>query len=105
MRQMRRWAMNESDQGPVYLGYRVGHIKSDGRAFRAIIYNKGAMVLHMLRRLVGDEAFFSGLRRFYADSRFSKAAPRISGRRWKQNPAARSSASSSAGSTTRRCPA
>jgi aminopeptidase N len=70
---MRRWAMNESDQGPVYLGYRVGHVKNEGRAFRAVIYNKGAMVLHMLRRLVGDEAFFRGLRRFYVDSRFTKA--------------------------------
>ena len=65
--------MNESDQGPVYLGYRVGHIKNEGRAFRAVIYNKGAMVLHMLRRLVGDDAFFKGLRRFYVDSRFTKA--------------------------------
>src|SRR5204863_6170251 len=72
IRQMRRWAINESDQGPVYLGYRVGHVKNEGRAFRAVIYNKGAMVLHMLRRLVGDEAFFSGLRRFYVDSRFTK---------------------------------
>ena len=37
------------------------------------IYNKGAMVLHMLRRLVGDEAFFAGLRQFYIDRRFRKA--------------------------------
>ena len=72
LRRMRRWAINESDQGPVYLGYRVGHIKNDGRAFRAIVYNKGAMVLHMLRQLVGDEAFFSGVRRFYLSSRFRK---------------------------------
>jgi aminopeptidase N len=27
----------------------------------------------MLRRLVGDEAFFSGLRRYYAENRFTKA--------------------------------
>lgn len=73
MRHMRRWAMGESDQGPVYLGYRIGHIKNDGRAFRAVIYNKGAAVLHMLRRLVGDDAFFRGVRRFYTASRFSKA--------------------------------
>jgi aminopeptidase N len=72
LRRMRSWAVDESDQGPVYLGYRVGHIKSDGRAFRAIIYNKGAMVLHMLRQLVGDDVFFAGLRRFYTDSRFRK---------------------------------
>ena len=72
LRQMRRWAMNESDQGPVYLGYRLGHIKGDGRIFRALVYNKGAAVLHMLRRLIGDDAFFTGLRRFYASSRFRK---------------------------------
>ncbi len=72
LRQMRRWAMNESDQGPVALGYRLGHIKGDSRVFRALVYNKGATVLHMLRRLVGDEAFFDGLRRFYSESRFRK---------------------------------
>jgi aminopeptidase N len=69
---MRRWAMRESDQGPVYLGYRLGHIKNDGRIFRALVYNKGAAVLHMLRRLVGDDAFFRGVRRFYSASRFRK---------------------------------
>jgi aminopeptidase N len=31
------------------------------------------MVLHMLRRLLGDEAFFRGLRRFYSEWRFKKA--------------------------------
>lgn len=72
LRRMRRWAVDESDQGPVYLGYRIGHIRSDGRAFRAIIYNKGAMVLHMLRQMLGDEVFFRGLRRFYTGSRFRK---------------------------------
>jgi len=30
-------------------------------------------VLHMLRRFVGDEAFFRGVRRFYWTSRFHKA--------------------------------
>jgi len=73
LRQMRKWSLDESDQGPVYFGYRVGHIQSDSRAFRAIIYDKGAMVLHMLRRFIGDDAFFKGLRRFYAEARFDKA--------------------------------
>jgi aminopeptidase N len=44
-----------------------------GRIFRALVYNKGAAVLHMLRRLVGDQAFFNGLRRFYAEQKFQKA--------------------------------
>jgi hypothetical protein len=72
LRRMRRWAISQSDQGPVFLGYRVGHIKGDGRAFRAVVYNKGAMVLHMLRQMMGDETFFQGLRRFYLSSRFRK---------------------------------
>jgi aminopeptidase N len=65
--------VNESDQGPIYLGYRLGHIKNDSRVFRALVYDKGAAVLHMLRRLVGDDAFFRGLRRFYTLWRFRKA--------------------------------
>jgi aminopeptidase N len=73
VRQMRRWSMEMSSQGPVYLGYRLGHIRSEGRVFRALVYNKGAMALHMLRRLVGDEAFFAGLRDFYQTWRFKKA--------------------------------
>ncbi|HEY7172213.1 MAG TPA: M1 family aminopeptidase [Vicinamibacterales bacterium] len=72
LRQMRKWAIEESAEGPVYLGYRVGHIRNDGRAFRAVVYNKGAALLHMLRRLIGDDAFFRGMRRFYTDSRFRK---------------------------------
>jgi aminopeptidase N len=73
LRQMRKWALDESDQGPVYLGYRLGHIKGESRVFRAIVYNKGAMILHMLRRLLGDEVFFAGLRQFYSEWKFKKA--------------------------------
>jgi hypothetical protein len=70
MRQMRRWAVNQTDAGPISLGNRLGHIQGDTKILRAVVYNKGALVLHMLRGLVGDEAFFRGLRRFYSDSRF-----------------------------------
>lgn len=73
MRQMHRWSMRYVDQGPIYLGYRIGHVKGEGRIFRALVYNKSAVVLHMLRRLVGDEKFFAGLRHFYRDYRFRKA--------------------------------
>jgi aminopeptidase N len=73
LRHLRRWAMDQADQGSIYLGYRLGHIKGDSRVFRAIVYNKGAAVLHMLRRLVGDDAFFRGLRRYYAENTFKKA--------------------------------
>ena len=65
--------MSASDQGPIYLGYRLGHIRQDSRVFRSLVYNKAGMVLHMLRRYVGDEAFFQGIRDFYGSWRFRKA--------------------------------
>ena len=70
--QMRGWALRYADAGPIYLGYRLGHIDDDSRPSRALVYNKAALVLHMLRRLIGDEAFFDGLRRFYAAHRFQR---------------------------------
>jgi Peptidase family M1 domain len=73
LRQFRRWSLSESDQGPVHLGSRLGLVKRDPRVFRALVYNKGAAVLHMLRHLLGDEVFFRGLRRFYMDRRYQKA--------------------------------
>jgi aminopeptidase N len=73
MRQMRDTAIDASGQGPVYLGYRLGHLKSDGRVFRSVVYNKGAVVLQMLRHLVGDEAFFGGLQQFYRTWAYKKA--------------------------------
>jgi hypothetical protein len=72
MKTMRRWALEQSGQGPIALGYRLGQIRNDSRVFRALVYNKGAVVLDMLRQITGDEVFFAGLRRFYAASRFRK---------------------------------
>lgn len=72
LRQMRRWAIEYSPQGPISLGYRLGHLRGQGRVFRALVYNKAALVLHMLRRLVGDKAFFGAVRRFYGETRFQK---------------------------------
>ena len=71
--QLRRWSIRHTNQGPVYLGYRLGHLDDEPRVFRALVYNKGALVIHMLRRLVGDESFFRGLRRFYREMRFRVA--------------------------------
>ena len=72
LRQMRRTSITYDRYGPIWLGYRLGHLQGDSRVFRALVYNKSALVLHMLRRMMGDDAFFRGLRRFYMESRFSK---------------------------------
>jgi len=68
-----RWALAASDQGPIHLGHRLGHIKGDPQVYRAIVYNKGALVLHMLRGIVGAEAFGKALREFQSAHRFGKA--------------------------------
>jgi aminopeptidase N len=73
MRRMAKWAREQGEAGPVSLGYRLGHIQGNSRIFRAIVYNKAAVVLDMLRRVVGDEAFFRGIRRLYFSCRFAKA--------------------------------
>ncbi len=44
-----------------------------GPVSQAVGYGKAMMVLHMLRRRLGDAVFLAGLRRFYADNRFRYA--------------------------------
>lgn len=62
------WIKRKSSVGPIILGYRLGHI--DFEAYQAVIYNKSALVLFMLRDLLGEEVFFEGLRNFYRDNLF-----------------------------------
>jgi len=73
LRRMTQWALRETDEGPLNLGFRLGHVKGDAQIYRAVVYDKGAYVLHMLRQVVGDEAFRAGLIAFQAEHRFGKA--------------------------------
>jgi Peptidase family M1 domain len=70
---MARWARRDDEEGAIHLGQRLGHLEHDPRILRAVVYDKGAWVLHMLRELVGDEAFFRAARAFLARHRFAKA--------------------------------
>jgi aminopeptidase N len=73
MDRMARWALAHDADGPIHLGQRLGVLLGDPRVFRAVVYDKGAWVLHMLRGLLGDEAFFAGARGFLEAHRFAKA--------------------------------
>ncbi|MDA3859963.1 MAG: M1 family metallopeptidase [Melioribacteraceae bacterium] len=42
--------------------------------FSSTIYNKGAWVLHMLRKEIGDSLFFSGLKNYYNKFKYSNAS-------------------------------
>lgn len=43
------------------------------RQVRAVGYDKSSMVFHMLRRQIGDDRFFAGLRDFYEKNIFARA--------------------------------
>ncbi len=45
-----------------------------GEVTQAVGYDKALMVFHMLRRNLGDSTFVHGLRRFYSDNLFRRAA-------------------------------
>ena len=72
LRKMVTWARRLSESGPVDLGTRVGHIRNDSQAHRAVVYDKGALVLDLTRRLIGDEAFRQSLLRLQREHRFKK---------------------------------
>ena len=61
-----------SGWGSITMGSRISYFHFE--AYQAIVYNKAALVLNMLRDLLGDEAFFIGIRRFYSRNRFSAAS-------------------------------
>jgi len=49
------------------------HYGDEGEMFDAHSYNKGGLVLHMLRDLVGDEAFFASLQAYLKEHAFKSA--------------------------------
>ncbi|MFI5184376.1 MAG: M1 family aminopeptidase [Vicinamibacteria bacterium] len=73
LKRMGRWASRETNQGPINLGQRLGHVRGDPQVFRSVIYDKGAYVLHMLKGIVGDDAFRRALVSFQESHRFGKA--------------------------------
>jgi hypothetical protein len=72
LRQMTRWAERFNDSGPIHLGFRLGHIAKNPQIFRSVVYDKGAYVLLMLRSMLGEEAFFKGIRSLFSDRLYQK---------------------------------
>jgi aminopeptidase N len=44
-----------------WMGYFTGALYDNPEPFGSTVYQKGGLVLHMLRHVVGDDAFFAGL--------------------------------------------
>lgn len=69
-----RGTTKKSVWGGITMGSRISHF--DFEAYQTIVYNKAALVLNMLRDLLGDDLFFSGIQRFYTRHKYSAATTR-----------------------------
>lgn len=70
-RMMNAYQNNVADRAPSPLSEFTA---SNDRISKFIGYAKSAIVIHMLRRLVGDEQFFPAMRRFVAENLFRVAS-------------------------------
>jgi len=72
LKKFSQWTEKKSAKGPISLGSRLSFFDFD--AYQAIIYDKAALVLFMLQDLLGGDAFFAGLKEFYAKFKFKAAS-------------------------------
>jgi aminopeptidase N len=82
LKRMAHWAERESHRGPINLGQRLGQMIERPAVYRAVVYDKGALVLHMIRGLLGDGPFFEGLRRLQTSRRFQLSLTGDLARAW-----------------------
>jgi hypothetical protein len=66
------WVNRKTDAGPLILGARLGHLENDRQAYTALLYNKGAYVLNMLKLWMGTEAFSKCLMDYFEKYRFQR---------------------------------
>ncbi len=72
LRKFSKWTAKKSTWGAITLGSRLSYV--DFQAYQAIVYDKAALVLNMLRDMMGDEKFFAGLRQFFVRYRHGAAS-------------------------------
>lgn len=63
-----QWTERTSRFGAITLGSRLSYL--DFEAYQALVYDKSAVVLAMLRDLLGEDVFFKGLRTFIETYKF-----------------------------------
>jgi hypothetical protein len=69
-----QWTERKAKWGPILLGSRLCTLDFD--AYQAIVYGKTSLVLNMLLDLLGENAFFNGLKDFFAAHKYGSARTR-----------------------------
>jgi len=72
LKNLTRWTEKKSEWGAITMGSRLSYFDFD--AYQSIIYNKTSVVLNMLKDFIGEESFFEGLRKFFADHKYGAAS-------------------------------
>lgn len=67
------WIEDKTEAGPIILGTRLGRLINDRQAYSALLYNKGAYILNMLKNWMGAENFKKSLAEFYKLYKFKRA--------------------------------
>lgn len=76
LKRLKRDILRVNDAGPVGYGKRILSIRDDYEDYQTIVYNKGAMVLWMLKNLLGEKEFFSRTRRVLQNNRYQSLTGR-----------------------------
>lgn len=71
MERFNKSVRKHSEWGAITMGSRISYFDFD--AYQSIVYNKAALVLFMLKDLIGEDLFFYGLQRFYRNFKFMPA--------------------------------
>jgi len=69
LKRFSQWTDRLADWGPITLGSRLSYLNFD--AYQAIVYDRAAVALNLLRDLLGEATFFGGLRGFFEKHRYS----------------------------------
>jgi hypothetical protein len=72
LKKFSQWTEKKSEWGPITLGSRIGFFDFD--AYQTIVYNKPALVLNMLKDMIGEELFFKGLNEFFRRHQYGVAS-------------------------------
>ncbi|UCE41748.1 MAG: hypothetical protein JSV17_01775 [Candidatus Aminicenantes bacterium] len=71
LKKMSEWTEKKAKWGPIIFGSRISHF--DFYAFQTIVYNKSSLALNMLKDMLGEEVFFSGIREFFKKFKYRAA--------------------------------
>ena len=74
LRKFADWTEKKSNWGQITLGSRISFF--DFEAYQAIIYNKAAVALHMLKDILGEDVFFQGIQEFFKRNKYKTARSR-----------------------------